>query len=170
MAQRQPKSTPAIAALTAAGVEFAAHAYAHDTAAVAAGLAYGEEAARALGVDPGQVFKTLVIDLGGALGVAILPVLGRLDLKATASVLAKHGGAKKATLADPAAAARATGYVVGGISPLGQRRSLPSVLDSSALARDTIFVSGGRRGLDVELSPVDLILLTHAVTGSICRG
>jgi Cys-tRNA(Pro)/Cys-tRNA(Cys) deacylase len=141
------------------------HAYDHDPAAVAAGLSYGSEAALALGVDPAQVFKTLLASVDGALTVAVLPVERRLDLKA----LAVAAGGKRAELANPADAERATGYVVGGISPLGQRRRLPTVVDSSATALPTMLVSAGRRGLDVGLAPADLLRLTGAVTGVIAR-
>lgn len=141
------------------------HAYEHDPAAVAAGLAYGVEAARALGVDPGSVFKTLLAEVDGAPTVAVVPVEARLDLKALAAAV----GGKRAEMADPAVAERVTGYVVGGISPLGQRRSLPTVVDSSAVARPTVLVSAGRRGLDVELAPADLVRLTGAVVAPVAR-
>ncbi len=119
----------------------------------------------ALGEDPARVFKTLVVAVDGALAVAILPASGELDLKAFAAAL----GGRRAELAEPAAAERATGYVIGGISPLGQRRRLPAVLDSSAEAFATILVSAGRRGLQVELAPADLARLTGARRGSIVR-
>ncbi|WP_107430988.1 Cys-tRNA(Pro) deacylase, partial [Streptomyces alboverticillatus] len=127
---------------------------------------FGEEAARALGVEPGRVFKTLVADVDGALTVAVVPVSGSLDLKALAAAV----GGKRAAMADPAAAERVTGYVRGGISPLGQRRRLPTALDASARSHATICVSAGRRGLEVELSPADLALLTGAVIAPIARG
>ncbi|MDO5753617.1 Cys-tRNA(Pro) deacylase [Arthrobacter sp.] len=152
-------STPATVALTAANVAFTPHSYAHDPAATS----YGMEAATVLGIDPERVFKTLVADVGGTLAVAIVPVNGTLDLKALAHAL----GHKKAAMADPALAQRRTGYVLGGISPLGQRQQSPTVLDASALDHETIFVSGGRRGFDVELSPTDLIALTQATTAKI---
>ncbi len=135
------------------------HPYTHDPAAPS----YGTEAAQALGMDPARVFKTLMVDVEGRLAVGIVPVSGTLDLKAIAAAL----GAKKAAMADPAAAQRRTGYVLGGISPLGQRLPSPTVLDSSALALATVLVSGGRRGLDIELAPADLIRLTSAVTAAI---
>lgn len=135
------------------------HPYAHDPAAAS----YGAEAADVLGVDPARVFKTLMVEVEGRLAVGIVPVSGTLDLKAFAAAM----GAKKAAMADPAAAQRRTGYVLGGISPLGQRQPSPTVLDSSALDLDTIFVSGGRRGLDIELAPADLVRLTGAVTAPI---
>ncbi|MEV7635959.1 Cys-tRNA(Pro) deacylase [Pseudarthrobacter enclensis] len=153
------RGTPATAALAAAGVSCVLHPYAHDPAAAS----YGAEAADVLGVDPARVFKTLMVEVEGRLAVGIVPVSGTLDLKAFAAAM----GAKKAAMADPAAAQRRTGYVLGGISPLGQRQPSPTVLDSSALDLDTIFVSGGRRGLDIELAPADLVRLTGAVTAPI---
>ena len=156
------QGTPATAALAAAGVPFVLHPYAHDPAAPS----YGLEAAEALGIDPERVFKTLMVEVEGKLAVAIVPVSGNLDLKAVAAVL----GSKKALMADPKAAERRTGYVLGGISPLGQRQGSPTVLDDSALAFDTILVSGGRRGLDLELAPGDLLRLTNGITGPIGTG
>lgn len=153
------QGTPATAALAAAGVPFVLHPYVHDPAAAS----YGAEAAQVLGIHPSRVFKTLVVEVEGRLAVGIVPVSGTLDLKAFAAVL----GTKKAAMADPAAAQRRTGYVLGGISPLGQRLPSPTVLDTSALALDTLLVSGGRRGLDIELAPADLVRLTDAVTASI---
>jgi Cys-tRNA(Pro)/Cys-tRNA(Cys) deacylase len=159
--QQQPGGTPATVALTAAGADFTVHAYDHDPAHPS----YGEEAAEAMGVSPERVFKTLVADVDGALVVGIVPVSGSLDLKALATAV----GAKKATMADPALAERTTGYVRGGISPLGQRKKLRTVLDASATAFDTICVSAGRRGLEVELSPKDLTDLTNATLAPIAR-
>jgi Cys-tRNA(Pro)/Cys-tRNA(Cys) deacylase len=160
MARRNgSQGTPATAALTAAGVPFVLHPYTHDPAAAS----YGTEAAEALGIDPSRVFKTLMVDVEGRLAVGIVPVSGTLDLKAMAAAL----GAKKTAMADPAAAQRRTGYVLGGISPIGQRMPSPTVLDSTALALDTILVSGGRRGLDIELAPAVLIRLTDAVVAPI---
>jgi len=135
------------------------HPYAHDPSAAS----YGTEAAEALGIAPETVFKTLMVEVEGRLAVGVVPVSGNLDLKAFAAAL----GAKKASMADPAAAERRTGYVLGGISPLGQRQSAPTVVDSSALDLGTMLVSGGKRGLDVELAPADLIRLTSAVTAAI---
>ncbi len=155
-------STPAVAALVKAGVAHSLHPYEHDPAN---DVGYGLEAAAAIGVDPAQVFKTLCVEADGRLSVAIVPVDAMLDLKAVASAL----GAKKATMADAAVAERATGYVVGGISPIGQKRRLPTVLDESALAYDAVYVSGGRRGLDVGLSPGDLASVTGAATAPIAR-
>lgn len=156
------QGTPTTAALAAAGVPFVLHPYAHDPAA----SSYGLEAAEVLGIDPDRVFKTLMVEVEGKLAVAIVPVSGNLDLKAAAAAL----GSKKAAMADPKAAERRTGYVLGGISPLGQRQPSPTVLDESALAFDTILVSGGRRGLDIELAPADLLRLTNGVTGPIGTG
>lgn len=151
--------TPATAALTKAGISFSAHAYDHDPATTS----YGMEAATVLGLAPERVFKTLMADVGGTLAVAIVPVNGSLDLKALAHAL----GHKKATMADPALAQRRSGYVLGGISPIGQRQHCPTVLDESALAHETIYVSGGRRGFDVGLAPADLITITKATTAPI---
>ncbi|MFW5469590.1 Cys-tRNA(Pro) deacylase [Knoellia sp. CPCC 206435] len=153
--------TPATVALTRAGVRYAVRAYEHDPAAESFGL----EAAEALGVDPARVFKTLLVDTGSGLAVGVLPVDRLLDLKAMASVL----GAKRVTMADPTAAERSSGYVVGGISPIGQKRALPTVVDSSADEHDTVLVSGGRRGLDLELAPADLVAVTAARRGPIAR-
>ena len=129
------------------------HAYTHG-----AGAAYGPEAAEALGIEPARVFKTLVADVDGALTVAIVPVTAKLDLKALAAAV----GGKRAKMADVTAAERATGYVAGGISPLGQRKRLPTVLDTSAEGFATMFCSAGRRGLEIELAPADLARLTGA--------
>ena len=141
------------------------HPYDHDEDAVAAGLAYGQVAAVALGVDPARVLKTLVTSVDGVLTVAVLPVTSRLDLKA----LAEAVGGKRADMADRRDAERATGYVVGGISPLGQRRPLPTVVDVGAAELPAVLVSGGRRGLDVELASADLIRLTQATVAPIAR-
>ncbi|EGJ78124.1 putative transcriptional regulatory protein [Streptomyces sp. Tu6071] len=166
MAKKTKKSqaggTPATVALARAGTSYVLHAYAHDPAHPS----YGEEAAEALGVTPDRVFKTLVAEVDGSLTVAVVPVAGTLDLKA----LATAAGGKRAVMADPAAAERTTGYVRGGISPLGQRRPLPTVIDDSAAAHATICVSAGRRGLEVELAPEDLATLTKAVLAPIGRG
>ncbi|MER5308065.1 Cys-tRNA(Pro) deacylase [Streptomyces sp. NPDC002773] len=164
MAKKQKKNnggTPATVALAAAGTPFTLHAYEHDPASPS----YGEEAAVALGVSPDRVFKTLVADVDGELTVAVVPVAGQLDLKALASAV----GGKRAAMADPAAAERTTGYVRGGISPLGQRKRLRTVLDASASDHASICVSAGRRGLEVELSPADLAALTSAVVAPIGR-
>ena len=153
--------TPATVALTRAGIRWTPHAYDHDPAAAS----YGLEAAAALGVQPERVFKTLVASVDGRLTVAVVPVTGQLDLKA----LATATGGKRAEMADPVAAERTTGYVRGGISPLGQRKALPTVVDDSATTYDTVFVSGGRRGFDVELDPADLVRLTSARVAAIAR-
>jgi Cys-tRNA(Pro)/Cys-tRNA(Cys) deacylase len=137
------------------------HEYAHDPAAPS----YGVEAAEALGVPPEQVFKTLVADVQGQLYVGLVPVTGDLDLKA----LAQAAGRKKAAMADPALAERTTGYVRGGISPLGQRKRLPTVVDVSATTFDRVFVSAGRRGLELELAPADLVSLTAATVAPIAQ-
>lgn len=159
--KKGPEGTPALVALHRAGVEVTAHAYEHDPRA----QSYGQEAADVLGLDPARVFKTLMIDLDGELAVAVVPVSGTLDLKRAAAAL----GAKRAHLADAAAAQRATGYVLGGISPFGQKRAHRTVVDESALTHRTIFVSGGRRGLDLEVTPQDLVAQTDAVTAAIGR-
>ena len=154
--------TPAVVALERDGAAFTQHPYEHDPASE---LGYGLEAAAAIGVEPERVFKTLVSDVDGRLVVAIVPVDRRLDVKA----LAKAAGGKKASLAEQPAAERATGYVVGGISPLGQKQRLTTVLDESALAFHTVYVSGGRRGFDVGLAPADLVRLTGATTAPVAR-
>lgn len=159
--KQQQGGTPATVALTAAGVPFTIHAYDHDPAHPS----YGEEAAQAMGVSPDRVFKTLVAEVDGALTVAVVPVAGTLDLKSLATAV----GGKRAAMADPTLAERTTGYVRGGISPLGQRRRLPTVLDASAATHATICISAGRRGLEVELSPEDLAKLTEAVIAPIGR-
>ena len=162
MTKHTHAGTPALVSLTTAGVEHTAHTYEHDPAS---DLGYGLEAAAALGVPPEQVFKTLMTTVDGTLTVAVVPVTGELDLKALAHAV----DGKKANLADKHDAERATGYVVGGISPLGQRQRLRTVVDATAQGHETVFVSGGRRGLDVELAPVDLIRLTDAVVAPIAR-
>ena len=146
--------TPAVEALRAAGVAFEILTYDHDPAADA----YGEEAADLLGLDPAAVFKTLVADTGEGLVVAVVPVTGRLDLKA----LARAVGSKRVTMADPVDAERSTGYVVGGISPIGQRRALPTVIDLTVTDLAQVHVSGGRRGLEIRIAPTDLVSLLHA--------
>lgn len=153
--------TPATVALTAAGIGFTARQYAHDPATTSFGL----EAAEALGVEPERVFKTLLADVDGQLVVGIVPVSTTLDLKA----LARAVGGKRAAMAEPQLAERRTGYVVGGISPIGQKTAHPTVVDESALLFDTVLVSGGRRGLDLELAPADLIAVTSATVADIAR-
>lgn len=154
--------TPALVLLEQSGTEHTVHPYEHDPNS---DLSYGLEAAQAIGANPDQVFKTLLAELDGKLVVGIVPVNKKLDLKS----LAAAAGGKKAAMADQAAAERATGYVVGGISPLGQKTKLVTVLDASALEHGTVYVSGGRRGLDVGLNPTDLVNLTGAKTGVIAR-
>ncbi|PHS66318.1 MAG: Cys-tRNA(Pro) deacylase [Thalassobium sp.] len=149
--------TPAINSAKKAGVTFNVHEYHHDPAAES----FGEEAAEALGLDPALVFKTLLVSLTGhksPLAVAVLPVTHMLSLKNIAKAL----GAKKAEMADPKVAERSTGYIVGGISPIGQKKALPTVIDSSAEALLSLNVSAGRRGLEIELAPADLAKLTRA--------
>ena len=159
-------ATLATRALTEAGVEFTEHPYEHDPRADS----YGLEAAEAIGVPPERVLKTLLAQTDQprdhGLVVGIVPVTGQLDLKALAAVV----GAKKATMADPALAERTTGYVVGGISPIGQKRALPTVLDESATAHPSVYVSGGRRGLDLEIAPGDLASVTGAIVAAIAKG
>lgn len=146
------RGTPATAAVAKAKVEHRIHEYRHDPAAPS----YGLEAAEQLGVDPAGVFKTLVAEVDGRLAVAVVPVAARLDLKALAAAAA----GRKAVMAEAADAERATGYVVGGISPLGHRKRLPVFLDASMQGRETVLVSAGRRGLELELSPSDLARLS----------
>ncbi len=153
-------ATRALEVLAASGTAHQVHEYTHDPAAP-----YGLEAAQAVGAEPARVFKTLVVDRAGGLAVAVIPVSGELDLKAMAAAL----GAKKVAMADPAAAERATGYVVGGISPLGQKRRLATIVDESASLWPTVFVSGGRRGLEIELAPADLVSLTGGVLALVAR-
>lgn len=158
---KTPTGTPAILALEKAGIAYSVHSYVHDPAAPS----YGLEAAAALGLAPETVFKTLLADADDALVVAVVPVNAQVDLKALAAAV----GAKKAGMADPAVAARVTGYVVGGISPIGQKRRLRTVVDDSALSCSTLYVSGGRRGVDLGLDPRDLIAITGASTAPIRR-
>jgi Cys-tRNA(Pro)/Cys-tRNA(Cys) deacylase len=150
--------TPATTLLDRQRVPYRLHTYPHQ-----AGEPYGPEAARALGLDPARVFKTLVAEVDGELTVGVLPVTGSLDLKALAAAV----GGKRGRMAEVKAAERATGYVAGGISPLGQKKRLPIVLDKSATEFDTVWCSGGRRGLEIELSPNDLVRLTGATVASI---
>jgi len=161
MARKVSGGTPATVALTRADVDFTLHEYTHDPRAESFGL----EAAEALGLDPVRVFKTLMATVDGRLVVAVVPVSGQLDLKALARAL----GGSKAAMADRSSAERATGYVAGGISPVGQKRAHRTVVDESALAWPTVLVSGGRRGLDVELSPADLVAVTGATVAPIGR-
>lgn len=153
------KGTPATTLLAKRKIPHTVHAYEHDAGAES----YGLEAAEALGLEPARVFKTLVADVDGKLTVGVVPVTGQLDLKALASAV----GGKRARMADPAAAQRATGYVLGGISPLGQRSRLPIVVDATAQSWPTLYCSAGRRGLEVELAPDDLVTLTGATVAPI---
>jgi Cys-tRNA(Pro)/Cys-tRNA(Cys) deacylase len=155
------QGTAATALLTRLGIAYTVHGYDHDPRHGA----YGIEAAEAMGVPAGRVFKTLVANVDGALTVGVVPVAAQLDLKA----LAGAAGGKKAAMADVAAAERATGYVAGGISPLGQRRRLPVVVDASALEFPTVYCSGGRRGLEIELAPADLVRAANATVAPISR-
>jgi Cys-tRNA(Pro)/Cys-tRNA(Cys) deacylase len=155
------QGTAATALLTRLHIRYTVHAYPHDPRHGS----YGGEAAEAMGVPAGRVFKTLVADVDGALTVGVVPVTAQLDLKA----LAAAAGGKKAAMADVAAAERATGYVAGGISPLGQRRRLPVVIDASALDFPTVYCSGGRRGLEIELAPGDLVRAANATVAPISR-
>lgn len=150
------RETPATRAARAAGVTFALHEYAHDPGVAS----YALEATEALGLDPGRVFKTLVVDRDDRLVVCVVPADASLDLRSLG---------KRTAMADPAEAERATGYVTGGISPLGQRRRLPTLLDDSATPLPTVFVSAGRRGLEIELAPDDLVALTNAEVRRIRR-
>lgn len=151
--------TPATALLTREKVAFTLHPYDHDPRS----QAYGDEAAAALGIAPEQIFKTLIATVDGKLACAVVPVAARLDLKAFGAALK----GKRVELADPAAAARATGYVVGGISPIGQKTRLRLVVDESATAFGTVYVSAGKRGLQVQLSPSDLVRVTGALVAPI---
>lgn len=164
MSRRSGGGTPATAALDRAGAAYSTHVYDHDPRATS----YGAEAAATLGLDPTRVLKTLLaqVDPGPTgLVVAVVPVAGSLDLKALAAAV----GSKRATMADPATAERVTGYVVGGISPLGQRTRLRTVVDASVTAYDRVWVSGGRRGLDLGLAPADLVRLTDALVAPVAR-
>jgi Cys-tRNA(Pro) deacylase len=156
------KGTPATVAAAKARVDFTLHTYEVDPNAES----YGEAAADALGVSHDRLFKTLLAEVDGNLTVGVVPVSSTLDLKA----LAAAAGGKKARMAEPRDAERATGYVVGGISPLGQRRRLPTVVDASVSALATVYVSAGRRGLQIELAPADLVRLTGALVAGIARG
>lgn len=153
--------TPAVVSARQVKIPFSIHEYRHDAAAAS----YGLEAAEKLGLDPREVFKTLIVHVDGRLTAALVPVARQLDLKA----LAASTGGKRATMAATAEAERATGYLTGGISPLGQKKTLPTVVDESVLALDRIFVSAGRRGLQIELAPADLLRLCQATTEAIAR-
>lgn len=158
------KGTPAITALSRAGVDHRVHEY----RAGGGGGGFAQEAAEALGLDPARVFKTLVVALDqdpARLAVVVAPATAEVDLRAAAAAL----GAKKATLAEVGRAERTTGYVQGGISPFGQRRRLPTVLDAGAEDHPTIFVSGGRRGLELEVAPADLVTVLDAALAPVTR-
>jgi Cys-tRNA(Pro)/Cys-tRNA(Cys) deacylase len=156
------RATPATALLDRLGIAYRLHSYTTEEHSGS----YGWDAAASLGVPPARCYKTLVADVGGALTGGVVPVAGKLDLKALAAAV----GGKKATMASPAAAERATGYVPGGISPLGQRARLPLVLDGTASAFETIYCSAGRRGLQMELAPRDLLALSGGTTAPIAAG
>jgi Cys-tRNA(Pro)/Cys-tRNA(Cys) deacylase len=153
------RGTPATIALERAGIPFAVHEYAHEPGHGS----YGLEASGALGIPPERVFKTLIAEVDGRLVAGVVPVGGQLDLKALAAAV----GGKRAAMAEVAAAERTTGYVTGGISPVGQRKRLPVVLDASAMSHRTVFCSGGRRGLEIELTPADLVRAANATVASI---
>ncbi len=153
------RATPATALLASQRVSHTVHTYDHSPVHAS----YGMEASERLGVSPARVFKTLVAEVDGVLTVGVVPVSVQLDLKALAAAV----GGKRARMADVAVAERATGYVAGGISPLGQRKRLPVVLDASSAGFDTIFCSGGRRGLEIELAPADLVRVVGAIVASI---
>jgi Cys-tRNA(Pro)/Cys-tRNA(Cys) deacylase len=161
------QGTRAIDAARRAGVAHEVHEYEHDARASLreGGRGYALEAVEALGIDPGRVFKTIVVSVDGRLAIAIVPADAEVDLKATADAL--HG--RRAAIAPAADAEKATGYVLGGISPLGTRRSLPTVLDASAAAWPTIHVSAGRRGLEIELAPADLLALVGGSMAPVAR-
>ena len=161
MTKPEAGGTPATVALLQAGIRFVPHLYPHDRAVAG----YGLEAADKLGLAPDRVFKTLLADADGALVVGVVPVSGQLDLKALAAAV----GAKKAVMADPQVAERKTGYVLGGISPVGQKARHTTVIDETVQLHDTVFVSGGRRGLDVEIAPADLIEVTGAIVADVAR-
>ena len=155
------RGTAATDLLTRQGIPYTVHTYDHDPRSGS----YGAEAAQALSVPLGRVFKTLMADVDGTLTVGVVPVAAQLDLKALAAAV----GGKKAAMADPAAAERATGYVTGGISPLGQRRRLRVVIDATALEFPTVYCSGGRRGLEIELAAGDLVRAANATVAPIAR-
>lgn len=152
-------TTPATSALLAAAITYVEHGYAHRSGAAS----WGNEAAESLGIDPDRVFKTLIVDVDGQLVVGVVPVSGTLDLKALAAAI----GGKRATMAGSALAERRTGYLVGGISPIGQKTRHVTVIDESAELWETVFVSGGRRGFDLELAPADLARVTAATFAAI---
>ena len=153
--------TRATQQLAKLGISHTVHRYEHDPRHPS----YGQEASDALGVPPDRVFKTLIADVDGELTVAVVPVGGSLDLKALATVV----GGKKAAMAEAAQAEKASGYVTGGIAPVGLRRPLPVVVDETALRHVTVFCSAGQRGLEIELAPADLVTAAGARTAPIAR-
>ena len=154
--------TPAINTLEKTKTEHTVHSYEHDPSTES----YGLEAAELIDTDPARIFKTLLLELNtGSMAVGIVPVLKQLNMK----MMAKSTGAKKAQMADPDAVVRSTGYVLGGVSPLGQKKRLPTVIDSSAEQFETVIVSAGRRGLDIELRPQDLCALTDGCFANIVQ-
>ncbi|MEI7742420.1 MAG: Cys-tRNA(Pro) deacylase [Chloroflexota bacterium] len=161
------QGTRAIDVAKRAGIAYQVHAYAHDARISLrdGGRGYALEAVEALGIDAGRVFKTIVVSVDGKLGIAVVPADSEVDLKAAADAL----GGRKAAIAPPAEAERATGYVLGGISPLGTRRPLPTVLDASASTWPTIHVSAGRRGLEIELAAADLVTLVRGTMAPVAR-
>jgi Cys-tRNA(Pro)/Cys-tRNA(Cys) deacylase len=161
------QGTRAVEAARRAGVPHTVHEYAHDARATlrSGGAGYALEAVAALGIAPARVFKTIVVSVDGRLALAIVPADAEVDLKAVADAL----GGRRAAIAPAAEAERATGYVLGGISPLGTRRALPTVLDASAVSWPTIHVSAGRRGLEIELAAPDLLALTRGIAAPIAR-
>lgn len=160
MAKREA-GTPATVALTRAGIAFTSHVYDHDPRATS----FGEEAAAALGLTVDEVFKTLMASVDGRPVIGIVPVAGTLDLKAIAAA----AGGRRAEMSDPATAQRLTGYVIGGISPIGQKKALPTFLDESARGLPTVYVSGGRRGFDIGVAPADLLAITNGSYAPIGR-
>lgn len=159
--KQQHRSTAAVRALTEAGVAFTELPYEHEE-----GAGFGAEAAAKLGRDPDQVYKTLMITHDGQFALGVVPVAGKLDMKAAAAAM----GWKSASMADPAVAQKRSGYVVGGISPLGQKTPVTVLLDSGAQAFETVLVSGGKRGFDVELAPADLLSVTGGRYAPIAQG
>ena len=159
--KQQHGATAAVRALTEAGVAFTELPYEHEE-----GAGFGAEAAAKLGRDPGQVYKTLMITHDGQFVLGVVPVAGKLDMKAAAAAM----GWKSASMADPAVAQKRSGYVVGGISPLGQKTPVTVLLDSGAQAFETVLVSGGKRGFDVELAPADLLAVTGGRYAPIAQG
>ena len=161
------QGTRAIDAARRAGIRYTVHEYAHDARSSLreGGRGYALEAVEALGIDAGRVFKTIVVSVDGRLGVAVVPADSEVDLKAVADAL----GGRRALIAPPAEAEKATGYVLGGISPLGTRRPLPTVVDASARGWPTIHVSAGRRGLEIELAAADLVALVRGSMAPVAR-